>query len=133
MQKLQVERSRVSSVLNKNNTNFGKQHLFDGNEETCWNSEEVIEEIRCQFQGGFAAKRMSILRANNNKSDRGDKWVLWCQFHPKDNNTVMLEQGTDFFGRITMYSLEFFGLPLEEEQAGEDLEAQGDENVISIV
>ena len=33
-------RSKVSSVLNRNVKEFGKKHLFDGNEDTCWNSEQ---------------------------------------------------------------------------------------------
>ena len=33
--------SRVSSVLNKDNKNYGKKNLIDGSEETCWNSEAV--------------------------------------------------------------------------------------------
>uniref|UniRef100_A0A1D5RLT0 Nuclear receptor 2C2-associated protein n=1 Tax=Mus musculus TaxID=10090 RepID=A0A1D5RLT0_MOUSE len=33
--------SRVSSVLNRNSRQFGKKHLFDQDEETCWNSDQV--------------------------------------------------------------------------------------------
>ena len=33
--------NRVSSVLNKDNKNYGKKNLIDGSEETCWNSEAV--------------------------------------------------------------------------------------------
>jgi hypothetical protein len=36
------ESCRVSSVLNKDVKQFGKQFLFDGSEETCWNSEQVM-------------------------------------------------------------------------------------------
>lgn len=32
---------RVSSVLNRNTRQFGKKHLFDQDEETCWNSDQV--------------------------------------------------------------------------------------------
>uniref|UniRef100_A0A673TPQ1 Nuclear receptor 2C2 associated protein n=1 Tax=Suricata suricatta TaxID=37032 RepID=A0A673TPQ1_SURSU len=32
--------SRVSSVLNRNTRQFGKKHLFDQDEETCWNSDQ---------------------------------------------------------------------------------------------
>lgn len=34
--------NRVSSVLNKDTKQFGKKHLFDGESETCWNSNEVV-------------------------------------------------------------------------------------------
>ncbi|CAF0727870.1 unnamed protein product [Rotaria sp. Silwood1] len=65
---------RVSSVLNKDNKNYGKKNLIDGNEETCWNSEAgspqwiqitpmkciTLNSIAIKFQGGFAAKRFVI-------------------------------------------------------------------------
>ena len=34
-----IERVGVSSVLQKNTSCYGKQFLFDGLQETCWNSE----------------------------------------------------------------------------------------------
>uniref|UniRef100_A0A8C1VH41 Nuclear receptor 2C2-associated protein n=1 Tax=Cyprinus carpio TaxID=7962 RepID=A0A8C1VH41_CYPCA len=33
--------SRVSSVLNRDVRQFGKKFMFDSNEETCWNSDQV--------------------------------------------------------------------------------------------
>jgi len=33
---------RVSSVLNRDKKQFGKSHMFDGKEDTCWNSDEVL-------------------------------------------------------------------------------------------
>uniref|UniRef100_A0AC11C847 Nuclear receptor 2C2 associated protein n=1 Tax=Ovis aries TaxID=9940 RepID=A0AC11C847_SHEEP len=38
--------SRVSSVLNRNTRQFGKKHLFDQDEETCWNSDQVLWGVR---------------------------------------------------------------------------------------
>ena len=32
---------RVSSVLNRDVKQFGKQFMFDNNDETCWNSDQV--------------------------------------------------------------------------------------------
>jgi len=32
---------RVSSVLNHDKKQFGKSQMFDGKEDTCWNSDEV--------------------------------------------------------------------------------------------
>jgi hypothetical protein len=37
----EVERLRVSSVLNKNNSEFGGKNMLDGGNETCWNSDQV--------------------------------------------------------------------------------------------
>ena len=35
----------VSSVLDRNGKEYGKQFLLDGEEDTCWNSDQVIREI----------------------------------------------------------------------------------------
>ena len=32
---------RVSSVLNRDSSQFGKKFMFDKNEDTCWNSDQV--------------------------------------------------------------------------------------------
>ena len=32
---------RVSSVLNRDVRQFGKSFMFDGDDETCWNSDQV--------------------------------------------------------------------------------------------
>ena len=32
----------VSSVLDRNGKEYGKQFLLDGEEDTCWNSDQVI-------------------------------------------------------------------------------------------
>ncbi len=32
---------KVSSVLQRDVKNYGKQYLIDGNEDTCWNSDQV--------------------------------------------------------------------------------------------
>ena len=32
---------RVSSVLNRDVKQFGKKFLFDGHDDTCWNSDQV--------------------------------------------------------------------------------------------
>lgn len=36
---------RVSSVLNKDIKQFGKQNMFDGSDETCWNSHQVSHTL----------------------------------------------------------------------------------------
>lgn len=43
---------RVSSVLNRNSRQFGKKHLFDQDEETCWNSDQVRRLYTPPFQLG---------------------------------------------------------------------------------
>lgn len=42
---LRLSRFRVSSVLNRDVKQYGKKFMFDCNEETCWNSDQV--KIQC--------------------------------------------------------------------------------------
>ncbi|KAJ1730457.1 Nuclear receptor 2C2-associated protein [Coemansia biformis] len=125
---------RVSSVLNRDTASLGKQFLFDGSSETCWNSEQgtpqhilvefarpvLLSEIRIQFQGGFAGKATRLI-------DLGRR-VEICPLHPDDNNKLQslrlpdaaqavprtqiklqFVSSTDFYGRIIVYVLDFRG------------------------
>jgi len=65
---------KVSSVLSNDRRVYGKKFLFDGKEETCWNSDQgtpqwihfgfdtvvTLTEIRLQFQGGFVGKECEL-------------------------------------------------------------------------
>ncbi|KAJ1824607.1 Nuclear receptor 2C2-associated protein [Coemansia sp. RSA 2671] len=130
-----VSRHSVSSVYNRNTVSYGKQHLFDKNRETCWNSEQgtpqhiqvefkvpvKLAAIRIQFQGGFAGKSTNLF-------DMSQPSQPICPLHPKDDNTVQVLalpeplqdiartrikiqflSSTDFYGRIIVYSLDFIG------------------------
>eukprot|EP01137_Pigoraptor_chileana_P007912 Opistho-2@54095 len=128
-------RCRVSSVLNRDAKQYGKQFLFDGSEETCWTSGQgesqfvVIEfgrdvsvrEIRVMFQGGFACAELDILGALKDEA-----FEELGRFYPEDVNreqvflfpnptraidklNVQFVKGTDFYGRITMYKLDIVG------------------------
>ncbi|CAG5132213.1 unnamed protein product [Candidula unifasciata] len=128
-------RSRVSSVLNKDTKQFGKNNLFDNSEETCWNSdqgspqwillefgEEVcVKEIHIQFHGGFVGKNCWL-----ESSQAGSKDLTkFHSFYPQDINQtqvfslpevvplsslkIVFDDSTDFFGRITIYKLDILG------------------------
>lgn len=122
--------AKVSSVLNKNVKEFGKQFLFDGLEDTCWNSDqgspqfisisfttpqESISQLQIQFQGGFVGTQCQIIP----DSCIEDK----IEFFPEDSNKlqtfplqlsqcqnlkIVFGGSTDFFGRITVYQLKLF-------------------------
>ena len=61
---------RVSSVLNGDVLQYGKQHLVDGSPDSCWNSEQGspqqvqltfarpvhVHSATVTFQGGFVGK-----------------------------------------------------------------------------
>ncbi|XP_073979862.1 nuclear receptor 2C2-associated protein [Rhodnius prolixus] len=125
-----IKKYSVSSVLQKDVKKYGKKHLFDGNEETCWSSDEgspqwirvsfkkdvLLESVLFQFQGGFAGSNCEI--------EVGDKIVR--TFIPENTNaiqevtlsppaavsesepvTIIFCKSTDFFGRIILYRLGF--------------------------
>ncbi|NWH83179.1 NR2CA protein, partial [Piaya cayana] len=65
---------RVSSVLNRDVKQFGKKHMFDTSEETCWNSDQgtsqwvtldfpntvKVSQLHIQFQGGFSSRLCTL-------------------------------------------------------------------------
>ncbi|XP_065060144.1 nuclear receptor 2C2-associated protein-like [Rhopilema esculentum] len=127
---------RVSSVLNKNVKQYGKKFMFDGKEDTCWNSDQgqqqvigfqsscpvLINEIQIQFQGGFAGKECEL------EMQSEDGKVTTFNFYPEDINQMQIfpvpstvltssfklnfNTSTDFFGRIIIYQLKLFGKTL---------------------
>ncbi|XP_006885924.1 PREDICTED: nuclear receptor 2C2-associated protein [Elephantulus edwardii] len=125
--------SRVSSVLHRNTRQFGKKHLFDQDEETCWNSDQGpcqwvmlefpqcvrISQLQIQFQGGFSSHRG---RLEGSKGSEGLCRIV--DFYPADNNSlqtfpvpatevdrlkVTFEDMADFFGRVVIYHLRVLG------------------------
>ncbi|XP_055093401.1 nuclear receptor 2C2-associated protein isoform X2 [Symphalangus syndactylus] len=127
--------SRVSSVLNRNTRQFGKKHLFDQDEETCWNSDQGlsqwvtlefpqlirVSQLQIQFQGGFSSRRGCL------EGSQGTQALhKIVDFYPEDNNSlqahtfpipaaevdrlkVTFEDATDFFGRVVIYHLRVLG------------------------
>ncbi|KAF9208352.1 Nuclear receptor 2C2-associated protein [Haplosporangium sp. Z 27] len=123
---------RVSSVLNRETTLYGKQFLTDDSEETCWNSEAGtpqfividfgrkvhVETVQLMFQGGFVGKTCQLLAWTDNS-----EFTEMIKFYPEDINPlqikdqsqatsrikIIFESSTDFFGRITVYKLDILG------------------------
>ncbi|CAF1026202.1 unnamed protein product [Adineta ricciae] len=90
---------RVSSVLNKDNKNYGKKNLIDGSEETCWNSEAgssqwiqitpttpfALSSVAIKFQGGFAAKRFAV------ECRQADgTFTSTAEFYPDDHGKLQI-------------------------------------------
>ncbi|XP_077487137.1 uncharacterized protein LOC144098404 isoform X1 [Amblyomma americanum] len=90
---------RVSSVLNRDATNFGKRYLTDGNSGTCWNSDQgtpqwvsldftnpvTPSEVHLQFQGGFAGKEVQIEAV-----DASSDTTTCADIFPEDNNALQI-------------------------------------------
>lgn len=125
--------SRVSSVLNRNSRQFGKKHLFDQDEETCWNSDQgpaqwvslefpqcvQITQLQVQFQGGFSSRHSRL-----EGSRGGEALSKIADLYPEDTNALQtfsipttevdrlkltFEDTTDFFGRVVIYHLRVLG------------------------
>ncbi|KAM6396013.1 nuclear receptor 2C2-associated protein isoform 2-T2 [Rhynochetos jubatus] len=110
--------TRVSSVLNRDVKQFGKKHMFDGSEETCWNSDQV-SQLHIQFQGGFSSRLCTLEGCR-----AGEELVKVSALYPQDINAmqrfqveetvldklkITFENSTDFFGRIVVYHLGVLG------------------------
>ncbi|KAL4227992.1 Nuclear receptor 2C2-associated protein [Mactra antiquata] len=126
---------RVSSVLNRDTKQFGKKHLVDNDDDTCWNSDQgspqwisvdfenslILDEFHIQFQGGFVGRDCWV----EMKRSKDGEWEKMFDFYPKDINSlqifkaennsepissmkIIFNNSTDFFGRITIYRLEIF-------------------------
>lgn len=136
-----LARVRVSSVLNNDVKQFGKKFLIDGNEETCWNSDQApagsvqwiavefqepvtLEEVHLTFQGGFVGKTCQLHTITEQEDPSSYSKIL--DFFPKDDNSkqifqiprngkkvtkakILFVESTDFYGRITIYSLDIIG------------------------
>uniref|UniRef100_A0A8C3NVS8 Nuclear receptor 2C2 associated protein n=1 Tax=Cyanoderma ruficeps TaxID=181631 RepID=A0A8C3NVS8_9PASS len=123
----------VSSVLNRDVRHFGKQHLFDGSEETCWNSDQgtsqwvtlefpgpvKVSQLHIQFQGGFSSRLCTL------EGEHGEELVKISELDPQDSHAMQISfprmatvldklkitfgSSTDFFGRIVVYHLGVLG------------------------
>lgn len=121
---------KVSSVLNKDVTSYGKQHIFDGSKETCWNSDSgdnqfiklkfdqthKFKQICFTFQGGFSASQIDVLAKISDASVRSTTILYPTDTNDSQTFQVDLEgdflefkfKSTDFFGRIILYSCEIY-------------------------
>lgn len=114
--------------------------MFDGDEETCWNSHQGkpqfillsfetpvhIADLKFMFQGGFVGQNGQIWIQKPNCSE----FEQLKEFFPKDENTeqvfnvdtgsisrlrIVFPESTDFFGRVTIYSMEVTGWEIDGE------------------
>ncbi|KFO55162.1 Nuclear receptor 2C2-associated protein, partial [Corvus brachyrhynchos] len=121
------------AALNRDVKQFGKQHLFDGSEETCWNSDEgtsqwvtldfpqpvKVSQLHIQFQGGFSSRLCTLEGCRT-----GEGLVKISELYPQDSHALQIFQveetvldklritfgsSTDFFGRIVVYHLGVLG------------------------
>lgn len=120
---------KVSTVLNRQVREYGKMFMFDGREDTCWNSDQgspqwvrlefdsevTVAQVEFMFQGGFAGKTCWL------EASSDSELAKVADFYPEDINKlqkfplpspvkakafrVVFADSTDFFGRITVYQM----------------------------
>eukprot|EP00076_Gallus_gallus_P034587 XP_025000125.1 nuclear receptor 2C2-associated protein isoform X1 [Gallus gallus] len=95
--------TRVSSVLNRDVKQFGKKHMFDANEETCWNSDQGscqwvtldfprtvrVSQLHIQFQGGFSSRLCTLEGCRT-----GEELVKISDVYPEDINAMQISFAT---------------------------------------
>ncbi|KFO89693.1 Nuclear receptor 2C2-associated protein, partial [Buceros rhinoceros silvestris] len=91
--------TRVSSVLNRDVKQFGKKHMFDASEETCWNSDQgtcqwvtldfprtvKVSQLHIQFQGGFSSQLCTLEGCR-----AGEELVRISELFPADTNAMQI-------------------------------------------
>lgn len=130
----------VSSVQNRS-AEFSGEHMFNEDSDSCWTSGQnspqsvsvtfkknvVVSSIEFMFQGGFVGQDANIEIGSSMKEPLAliDKLELI-----QDNNSVQafdvndekieckcikitFESSTDFYGRITLYSLRILGVEVD--------------------
>ncbi|KAG0079599.1 Nuclear receptor 2C2-associated protein [Linnemannia elongata] len=92
-------RIKVSSVLNRETTLYGKQFLTDNSEETCWNSEAGTPQfIVIDFGRKVNIETFQLIFP-----------VAESERQTTSRVKIVFESSTDFFGRITVYKLDILG------------------------
>ena len=89
----------MSSVLNRDVKQFGKKFMFDGDEETCWNSDKgspqsvtlelpsaaCVGRLEIRFQGGFTCREGILLAGQEAHTLKEIQ-----KFYPSDDNTLQV-------------------------------------------
>ncbi|KAI6072376.1 Nuclear receptor 2C2-associated protein [Aix galericulata] len=115
--------TRVSSVLNRDVKQFGKKHMFDANEETCWNSDQgarqwvaldfprtvKVSQLHIQFQGGFSSRLCTLEGCRTGEELVKISELFEVEETALDKLKITFENSTDFFGRIVVYHLGVLG------------------------
>ncbi|POI28230.1 hypothetical protein CIB84_008019 [Bambusicola thoracicus] len=103
------------SVLNRDVKQFGKKHMFDANEETCWNSDQGscqwvtldfphtvrVSQLHIQFQGGFSSRLCTLEGCRT-----GEELVKISDVYPEDINAMQISFATLQAGRAALFQVE---------------------------
>ena len=99
-------------MLNRDVKQFGKKYMFDGNQETCWNSDQgssqfvmvelphssSVGRLEVKFQGGFAAKEGELMGGEDLSAMK-----MVQKFYPADDNSLQVSfVGSNFLRSIAI-------------------------------
>lgn len=85
--------SRVSSVLNRDSSQYGKKFMFDKHEDTCWNSDQVIYSYGVNLFSDWE-NRERMEWSTFSQSETNNKPILFSKFK---FNWVCFEWGTGYW------------------------------------
>ncbi|KNE64562.1 hypothetical protein AMAG_09921 [Allomyces macrogynus ATCC 38327] len=120
---------KVSSVLNRDTAQFGKQHLTDGDAQTCWNSDAGkpqrivvdfgravhVHSLTLTFQGGFVGHPCHItpdwtVYPGDTNAPQTFTATDAVKSVPRTRMQLMFADSTDFYGRVTLFQLDVVGI-----------------------
>ncbi|KDO29767.1 hypothetical protein SPRG_04884 [Saprolegnia parasitica CBS 223.65] len=125
---------RVSSVLNKDRTQYGAQNMFDGVDDTCWNSAQGhgqqvcllfhrvvhVKRMELMFQGGFVGEDARVLIATQatpelhvatecHFNDSNELQTLELDCADVTQLRLQFDRSSDFYGRVLLYHCRVYG------------------------
>ena len=135
----QISSIKASTTLNKNTKEYGKKFLVDNNPDTCWQSDKatnnnqtiiyqfddidhdsiIINKFKISFQGGFVAKKVTCSVSNQKTvihptdTNQAQEFLLSgdevLKVEEGDKLKILMEDFSDFYGRVIVYHLEPIG------------------------
>lgn len=112
----------VSSVFNGDNANYGKKHLIDGSDDTCWQSSTALPHtvtcklseaitgeyvLRIQFQGGFVGTHLRVNDKIFNPLNINEMQEFPLSFEQlTDLLKLEILSSSDLYGRVIIYHLQ---------------------------
>ena len=128
--------AEASSTLQGNEEEYGCANMFDGRADTCWNSDgggggqwlelslaapvASLAAVELVFQGGFVGQGMAVGagggaepagRFQPRDVNEPQRFALPAPLRGVDRLRISFEGSTDFYGRVTIYSLTLLGEP----------------------
>ena len=96
----------------------------------------IPRRVELTFQGGFVGTKCSVKALRSSSGNPGQKWEEMMRIYPEDVNRkqvfdltsfdasewqvdglrFVFEESSDFFGRVTVYDLQLFGVAASQRQ-----------------